>query len=158
MNTLDELALKCVEDLLPRGRTYSPEVWVDFAHRLVAELAKQEPVAWLNKKLPHMAVLAKPDDGGGWFPVYAAPVSPAGEVAVTTDEDGRCVAVTRQNEEGQILSVIWEAEPTPAGWVMVPEEPTEEMKDACYKALLNDPGPSHKVIYKAMLSAAPKGE
>ncbi len=30
------------------------------------------PVAWLNKKLPHMAILTKPDEGGGWFPVYSA--------------------------------------------------------------------------------------
>lgn len=33
-----------------------------------------------------------------------------GEVVVTT-KDGRCVAVTRQDKEGQILEVIWEAKP-----------------------------------------------
>lgn len=32
-----------------------------------------------------------------------------GEVVVTTTQQGQCVAVTRQDEEGQILSVIWEA-------------------------------------------------
>jgi hypothetical protein len=32
------------------------------------------------------------------------------EVVVTTDEDGRAVCVTRQDEEGRILSVIWEAD------------------------------------------------
>lgn len=32
-----------------------------------------------------------------------------GEVVVSTNEAGECVAVTRQNSEGQILSVIWEA-------------------------------------------------
>lgn len=37
-----------------------------------AALAGIEPVAWLNKKLPHMAILTKPDEGGGWFPVYSA--------------------------------------------------------------------------------------
>lgn len=35
--------------------------------------------------------------------------SPEKNVVVTTDESGRCVAVTRQDEEGRILSVIWEA-------------------------------------------------
>jgi len=37
-----------------------------------AALAGIKPVAWLNKKLPHMAILTKPDEGGGWFPVYSA--------------------------------------------------------------------------------------
>lgn len=32
-----------------------------------------------------------------------------GHVVVSTNEAGECVAVTRQNLEGQILSVIWEA-------------------------------------------------
>lgn len=32
-----------------------------------------------------------------------------GEVTVTCNEDGQCVAVTRTDEEGRILSVIWEA-------------------------------------------------
>lgn len=55
--------------------TFTDEVVAvtDFARRLVAALGAAEPVAWLNKKIPHMAVLTKPDDGGGWFPVYAAP-------------------------------------------------------------------------------------
>src|SRR5690606_11083610 len=30
-------------------------------------------------------------------------------VVITTDESGRCVAVTRQDGEGRILSTIWEA-------------------------------------------------
>ncbi len=33
----------------------------------------------------------------------------AGRVTVTCDEGGQCVAVTRTDEEGKILSVIWEA-------------------------------------------------
>lgn len=32
-----------------------------------------------------------------------------GEVVVTTDETGACVAVTRQDEEGRILETIWQA-------------------------------------------------
>ena len=30
-----------------------------------------------------------------------------GEVVVTTNENGQCVAVTRQDQEGKILSLIW---------------------------------------------------
>lgn len=41
-----------------------------------------------------------------------------GEVVVSTDPAGNCVAVTRQDEEGKILSVIWEAEKQePIGWL-----------------------------------------
>src|SRR5690606_5047369 len=36
-------------------------------------------------------------------------LSEHGEVTVTTDASGRCVAVTRQDGEGRILSTIWEA-------------------------------------------------
>ena len=31
-----------------------------------------------------------------------------GEVVVTTNQQGHCVAVTRQDDEGKILSVIWQ--------------------------------------------------
>ena len=31
-----------------------------------------------------------------------------GEVVVTTDEAGECVLVSRQDEDGKILKVIWE--------------------------------------------------
>lgn len=34
----------------------------------------------------------------------------AGEVVVTTNESGEAVAVTRQDDEGQVLSVIWQRE------------------------------------------------
>jgi hypothetical protein len=37
----------------------------------------------------------------------------AGEVVVTTDSTGRCVAVTRQDDDHRVLSVIWQAKPAP---------------------------------------------
>lgn len=40
--------------------------------------------------------------------------SPETDVVVTTDESGSCVAVTRQDGEGRILSVIWEAAEQPS--------------------------------------------
>lgn len=83
----------------------------------IEEMEKAEPVAWLYTYAgkPHAAGL-KPRES--WadheqHPLYTHPAPIQGEVVVTTDEDGRCVAVTRQDEEGRILSVIWEAkEPT----------------------------------------------
>lgn len=45
---IDEIALRVAERLEPRGRTYSPDHYIEFAHALLAELSKQEPVAWLQ--------------------------------------------------------------------------------------------------------------
>lgn len=42
------------------------------------------------------------------------PAAPAGEVVVTTRPDGTCVAVTRQDADGRILSVIWQADAAPS--------------------------------------------
>ena len=41
-------------------------------------------------------------------------VANLGQVTVTTDESGRAVAVTRQDDDHRILSVIWEAPPVTA--------------------------------------------
>ena len=35
-------------------------------------------------------------------------LEPIGEVVVTTNEDGECVLVSRQDEDHKILKVIWE--------------------------------------------------
>ena len=40
MNTIDEIALRVAEKLEPRGRTYSPDHYIEFAHALLAELSK----------------------------------------------------------------------------------------------------------------------
>src|SRR5690606_4465386 len=57
---------------------------------------------------------AKYEDDGSNEPLELArdieqALSEHGEVVVTTDQAGRCVAVTRQDAEGRILSTIWEA-------------------------------------------------
>jgi len=50
----------------------------------------------------------------GWV-LNPAAAQPAGEVVVTKNESGQIVAVTRQDEEGRILSVIAESDaPQPA--------------------------------------------
>ena len=82
--TKDEeaIALRVAKELIPTegvGNWY-----VDFASRFLAELRKtQEPVAWINDKLPHMTVRIKPHEGGNWVPVFHHPVPiPEGMVLV----------------------------------------------------------------------------
>ena len=48
MNTIDEIALRVAEKLEPRGRTYSPDHYIEFAHALLAELSKDAPVGWMT--------------------------------------------------------------------------------------------------------------
>lgn len=51
--------------------------------------------------------------------IIAALTPPQGHVVVTSNEAGQAVAVTRQNDEGRILSVIAEFA-APEGYVLVP--------------------------------------
>ncbi len=57
----------------------------------------------------------------------AALTPPEGHVVVTRNEAGQAVAVTRQDDEGRILSVIAEFE-VPEGYVLVPVEMTKEIE------------------------------
>lgn len=76
----------------------------------------------------------------------AALTPPEGHVVVTRNEAGQAVAVTRQDDEGRILSVIAEFESpkgdmgnpisVPDGFVLVPVEPTEAMIDAGRAAVM----------------------
>jgi hypothetical protein len=43
-----------------------------------ATQVEQEPVAWINDKLPHMTVRIKPNEGGNWVPVFLHPTTPEG--------------------------------------------------------------------------------
>nr|WP_313227319.1 hypothetical protein [Stenotrophomonas pavanii] len=63
--------------------------------------------------------------------IIAALTPPEGHVIVTRNEAGQAVAVTRQDGDGRILSVIAEFE-APDGYVLVPVEPTKEMLQAGY--------------------------
>lgn len=38
----DKQILEIVETILPRGRTYSPEVWLDFAHKIAAAQREED--------------------------------------------------------------------------------------------------------------------
>ena len=52
--------------------------------------------------------------------ILAAQAPVIGEVTITTDRTGNCVAVTRTDDEHRILKVIWERKPTVA---QAPAEP-----------------------------------
>ena len=63
--------------------------------------------------------------------LYAEPpVTDLGKITVTTNESGRAVAVTRQDAEHRILSVIWEAPPA----TITPEQ-AEKADEAIREAL-----------------------
>ncbi len=71
MNTIDEIALRVAEKLEPRGRTYSPDHYIEFAHALLAELSKQEPVAYVSTDECGMAEFVEAHFGnidGGQLP------------------------------------------------------------------------------------------
>ena len=133
MNTLDELTLKVAkeqycDDFHKWPEEYTKRV-IDFAHRLVAELAKQEPaghycVSYFRGSAGMANTEFQPsiDFAEGTHALYAAPV-------------------------------------IPAGWVMVPEEPTAEMCEAAEgQWMVGSNVDMAKREYKAMLAAAPKGE
>ena len=62
----------------------------------------------------------------------AQPAEPAGDVVVSCNEDGQIVAVTRQDDEGRILSVIAEAQPAPSH-----RAPSHRLSDARMDGIYN---------------------
>lgn len=97
-----------------------------FAEKM-AELEGQEPVSaqcrfvgeqqWMHCHVEHHRfVEASPNEWEGYETraLYARPVpAEEGIVTVTTNDAGRCVMVSRQDEDHRILSVIWEAKDVP---------------------------------------------
>lgn len=84
--------------------------------------------------------------------IMAALTPPEGHVVVTRNEAGQAVAVTRQDDEGRILSVIAEFEP-PEGYVLVPVQPTEAMLNEGYGWV---DGTGLELAYMSMLAARPE--
>ena len=78
-----------------------------------AERERQEPIATVGWDRNFMGVVwhgkDMPEKGVETLLYAAPPVTEQGCVTVTTDESGRAVAVTRQDDDHRILSVIWEA-------------------------------------------------
>ena len=132
--SFEQMALRIKANTYPDWNVNIDRFLVEYATRLREELCKgQEPVAWMTNESRYR--LRKGGNCKGAVPVhqtksnisiiplYLHPAIPKGEVVVTTDEQGNAVCVTRQDEEGRILSVIWMAGPPPEGMVMVPREP-----------------------------------
>lgn len=75
----------------------------------------------------------------------------AGAVVITTDPDtGQCVAVTRQDDEGRVLSVIWQAPEAQAGAVPL----TEQQMDAIWEECKFDNGDEWSIHWTSAVRAA----
>jgi hypothetical protein len=73
-----------------------------------APVEKCEPVAWLNKKIPHMAVLTKPNAGGGWFPVFTHPAPvPVGMVLVKASSLLACRDALLDKDAGEAYHQLY---------------------------------------------------
>lgn len=131
MSTLNELALKVAKEVgWPEFEamyvvTARSEI-LEFAHRLVAELAKQEPVATVGSHFVEY-------NGDYTYAIWADEINPP--------------------EKG---TKLYAAPVIPAGWVIVPEEPTEEMLNVGADAMYDAVGHRGAACYKAMIAARPK--
>ena len=68
-------------------------------------------------------------------PERTRPADDIGLLTIVTNEEGQCVAVTRTDDEGRILKVIWEApKPVP----LIPEAGTrwQHRKGGIYEVIL----------------------
>lgn len=176
--TADSLALKALRYYVDECSGAEPSISV--FHRMVDEAlaaqgTAQEPIATVN--VVHCgAGMQRLDfaDESWWhkMPIgehklYTHPAH-EGEVVVTKTQAGQIVAVTRQDEEGRVLSVIAESEVAPAaaapdGWKFVPIRPTEEMLKAGQEAVwefhpedtMFENERKAMDAYSAMLEAAP---
>ena len=156
MNTLDELALKVAKEVyLPDGERLLSGLVEDsviqyFAHCLVAELAKQDTVAWMTHHDEPMLFLTQSEafdyckDDEPPIPLFAAPAIPQRQQI-----EGCMWAVTKGDRT--ICQPPKNPKPViPAGWVMVPQSMVEEICACCCQW-----SEDHA---EAMLAAAPKGK
>lgn len=102
------------------------DYWKDRAERAeakLAELEKQEPAYFVDEQGLLRKYTSRDFNQcnyGGLQRLYARPVpAEKGIVTVTTNDAGRWVMVSRQDEDHRILSVIWEAKDVPTEPVTV---------------------------------------
>lgn len=100
----------------------------------VAEVIVSHTRAGLNG--PYTAEVASRERLSVGAELFIHPQPPVvGEVVVTTNQKDACVAVTRQDAEGQILSVIWEAKQPPvAEQKPLTDEQIETIWDDWYRS------------------------
>jgi len=125
MKTPVYLALKSMVDMMDSGdESGRGSEWYNAAVAALKQEEAQtaEPAAWMKThdhgggKLSHSLYFNKPLKpvffALAWLtPLFTRPepTSERGEVVVTFSQDGQIQAVTRQDEEGKILSVIAES-------------------------------------------------
>ena len=101
-----------------------------------AERERQEPIATVGWDRNFMGVVwhgkDMPEKGVETLLYAAPPVTEQGCVTVTTDESGRAVAVTRQDDDHRILSVIWEAPPVAAPVRLTDKQIYEMADERCF--------------------------
>lgn len=90
-----------------------------------------------------------------WQKAISALAVPEGHVVVTRNEAGQAVAVTRQDDEGRILSVIAEFEPS-EGYVLVPVVLTEPMLDVMWRAEGDMKDADMQSLWAELIAARPE--
>ena len=129
-----------------------------------AERERQEPIATVGWDRNFMGVVwhgkDMPEKGVETLLYAAPPVTEQGCVTVTTDESGRAVAVTRQDDDHRILSVIWEAPPVAAPVRLTDEQVERALRtngayesDAAYAMAKNGLLTDARAIQSAALRA-----
>ena len=154
--------------------------WKERAERAEAELARLR--ALLTRTIDHVSYGSRRSyDGVGGYkmreaashllseivvalaaPPTPAAVPPEGGIVVSKNEAGQIVCVSRQDEDGQFLSIIAEsADAVPPGMALVPIEPTPGIITtgtvALMKASDSDLDATREEIaatYRAMIAAA----
>jgi hypothetical protein len=122
----------------------------DYCIKCDAPIEKAEPVGLFYSNGKSIWYQAHPPYQSGAVPLYAAPQ----DVDALLEK----IDVFQQNLEMTTAAYIANPAPIPAGWKLVPVEPTEEM----YMSLLDvkeveDAREDMRNLWSAMLQAAPKG-
>ena len=141
-------ALEALEEAHSKGHgTY--EV-IDALRAAIAEAEKCEPVGYARYEKDKLVLMVRNTVSMDMFPIYThpAPIEKCDHVPVTTFGGDYCIKCDAPIESND--------HPAPAGWQLVPVEPTEAMKVAGSDALGVYHCGSPPDIYKAMLQVAPK--
>lgn len=96
---------------------YAEQLGRDLSKAHAETIALQSGYAAARLEVESLHAQLEAIGAGGVEPLrgcaQAAPAAPAGEIVVTKNEQGQIVAVTRQDKEGRVLSIVAESS-TPA--------------------------------------------
>ena len=106
MNKIEEIALRVAEQIEPRGRTYSPDHYVDVVKLVLAELSKDAaPACWITPDGEGWRMRTDPpikDTKLGWTPLFTSPLN-------TADIEQRVAEACAKSSEayGESLNNDW---------------------------------------------------